>query len=145
MPFRKHFAALIGLLLLLATPAQAGPREDADRVRTLFERTFNAGDWDKLATLFTADAHYFGGVRDELVVGQNAVRAYLTSLPKGLKVTMREHAVVQLEPTVLLSSGYLVVTTPSGGQSGFKMTMVLHNVGGYWLIAQYHAAQMQKQ
>ena len=53
---------------------------------------------------------------------------------------MSDHAVVQIEPTVLLSSGYMVFTRPNGTEALFKVTMVLHNVNSYWLVAGYQAA-----
>jgi uncharacterized protein (TIGR02246 family) len=144
MTFRKS-ALLVASSLLLAASAYAGTRDDAERVRTQLEQAYNAGDWDRVARLFTPNAHYFGSVKDELVVRQEGVRDYVSTLPRGLKLKMEEHTVAQLEPTVMVSSGYVVVTTPSGAQNRLKVTMVLQNMNGHWLIAQYHASRVQKQ
>src|ERR1043166_657420 len=140
----QRLALLVVSSLLLAAPACAGPREDAERVRTQLEQAYNAGDWDRAARLFTPNAQYFGSVKDELVVRQEGVRDYLSTLPRGLKLKMEEHIVAQLEPTVMVSSGYVVVTMSNGTQNALKVTMVLHNMNGYWLIAQYHASRVQK-
>ena len=136
---RRRLWHVVAFIVLLAGPAQAGP-EAADRVRALFEQAFNAADWSRLVTLFTPNAHLFDSGQDELIVGTHALRAYFSRLPRGLKIKMSEHAATQLEPTVLLSSGYIVATRTNGTENFFKVTMVLHNVDGYWLVAQYHAS-----
>jgi hypothetical protein len=132
----------IALLLLALGAAQAGPREDADKVRSLFEQAHNGAEWDRLVTLFTPNVHYFASEQEELVVGQKALREYFATIPRGLKLKMSDHVVLQLAPTVLSSSGYVVRTPADGAADVLKISMVLQNVDGYWLIAQLHASPL---
>ena len=46
--------------LLSISAAKAGPNEDAVAVRATWAQTFNSGDADKIAELYTKDAMMFG-------------------------------------------------------------------------------------
>src|SRR5262249_55922767 len=47
-------------VLLSSSAAKTGPNEDAVAVRATWEQTFNSGDEDKIAALYTRDALMFG-------------------------------------------------------------------------------------
>jgi hypothetical protein len=47
-------------VLLSISAAKAGPNEDAVAVCATWEQTFNSGDADKIAALYTKDAMMFG-------------------------------------------------------------------------------------
>ena len=146
MIFRQHLAPMVALLLLFAgIPASAGPLEEADAVLNRFEQTFNTGNWDAVVALYTKDVHFFGTVEPELVVGSEALRKYFGNLRKGLKVKfVTGSAVLQIEPNVLIISGYQVITGSSGNENVFRSTFVMHKVDGNWLIAQRHVSPMSK-
>ncbi len=145
MAFRQRLAPMVALLLLFAgVPANAGPVEEADAVLSRFEQAYNAANWDGVVALYTKDAHFFGTAQPEMVVGSEALRKYLGNLPKGLKIKFPGNAVIQLEPDVLISSGYHVVTTSSGNENVFRSTFVMHKVDGKWLIAQSHVSVMPR-
>ena len=70
-------------VLLSISAAKAGPNEDAVAVRATWEQTFNSGDADKIAALYTKDAMMFGstaqlftGHRRRAHVFQQVARRY---------------------------------------------------------------------
>ncbi len=144
---RRTVAAFVFLIgLLSAGPAAAGPEEDATAVRRNIEQTFNAKNWDGLIGLYTGAFQYWGVGKSELIVSPDALRAYFSSLSPDLKIEMGEHSVIQIAPDTLLSAGFAVVTSSnrSNPPAVLRLTIVMANVDGRWLIAQYHASLMPK-
>ena len=74
-------------VLLSISAAKAGPNEDAVAVRATWEQTFNSGDADKIAALYTKDAMMFGSTA-HLFTGTDGVRTYFSKLPAGITVKM---------------------------------------------------------
>jgi len=74
-------------VLLSISAAKAGPNEDAVAVRATWEQTFNSGDADKIAALYTKDAMMFGSTA-HLFTGTDGVRTYFSKLPAAIKVKM---------------------------------------------------------
>jgi hypothetical protein len=72
-------------VLLSISPAKPGPNEDAVAVRATWEQTFNSGDADQIATLYTKDAMMFGSTA-QLFTGTDGVHTYFSKLPAGIRV-----------------------------------------------------------
>ena len=64
-------------VLLSISAAKAGPNEDAVAVRATWEQTFNSGDANKIAALYTKDARMFGSTAP-LFTGTDGVRTYFS-------------------------------------------------------------------
>jgi hypothetical protein len=129
--------------VLAATPAVAGPAEDAAAVGTRWTEAFNAGDVSGLVALYTKDALFYGSTAP-LFKGQDGVRMYFSHLPPGLKARMGERSVVAIDSNVILSSGLVEFTRPDGTVAPYRLTLVLVRVGDQWFIAQHHASLVPK-
>jgi uncharacterized protein (TIGR02246 family) len=139
----KSFAGLVLLLVTLCGSAFAGPREDAAAVRAAWAEAFNAADYERVVALYSNDALFYGST-PPLFTGRDGVRSYFSHLPSGLKATMGEHTAVQVAPNVVLSSGLVEFTLPSGAVAPYRLTFALVQVNGQWLIAQHHASPVPK-
>ena len=84
-------------VLLSISAAKAGPNEDAVAVRATWEQTFNSGDADKIAALYTKDAMMFGSTA-HLFTGTDGVRTYFSKLPAGIKVKMGDQQAIAHGP-----------------------------------------------
>jgi hypothetical protein len=145
MAIRRRLAPVAALFLHLAgATANAGPVEEADAVLSRLEQAFNSANWDEVVALYTKDVHFFGTLQAEMVVGSKALRKYYETVPKGAKIKAPSNAVIQLEPNVLISSGYFLVNPGSGNEVVRRSTFVMHKVDGKWLIAQAHVSTMPK-
>ena len=72
-------------ILLENSAAETGPNEDAVAARATWEQTFNSGDADKIAALYTKGAMMFGSTA-QLFAGSDGVRTYFSKLPAGITV-----------------------------------------------------------
>jgi uncharacterized protein (TIGR02246 family) len=108
-----------------------------------WEQAYNAGDADRLVTLYTKDATLFGSSA-QLFSGLEGVRAYFGKLPPGIKTTMGDQQAVAVGPDVLLSSGFANFTLKDGTVIPFRLTLAVVKVNGQWLIAQHHGSPLPK-
>jgi len=132
------------LQVLLSIPAaKAGPNEDAIAVRATWEQTFNSGDADKIATLYTKNAMMFGSTA-QLFTGADGVRMYFSQLPAGTKVKMGEQQAIAHGPDLLFSSGFANFTLSDGTVLPYRLTLALVKVDGKWLVAQHHGSPVPK-
>jgi uncharacterized protein (TIGR02246 family) len=142
----KRFVVILALWAALFscwTAAAAGPLEDAAAIRAQWAEAFNAHDWDRIVTLYTADALFYGS-KAPLFVGQEGVRTYFDHIPPGLTARMGEQTVVSVGPDVVLSSGLVDFIRPDGIAVPYRWTLALVRVGGRWMIAQHHTSPVPK-
>jgi uncharacterized protein (TIGR02246 family) len=141
----KRLALIFALFsaLSFSGTAAAGPLDDAAAVRAQWAEAFNAHDWDKIATLYTGDALFFGSTQP-LFVGQQGVHGYFDHIPPGLTARMGQQSVLAVGPNVLLSSGFVDFIRPDGTAVPYRLTLALVQVGGHWLIAQHHTSPVPK-
>jgi uncharacterized protein (TIGR02246 family) len=125
--------------LLSISAAKAGPNEDAIAVRATWEQTFNSGDADKIAALYTKDAMMFGSTA-QLFTGTDGVRTYFSKLPAGIKVKMGDQQAIAHGPDLLFSSGFADFTLANGTVLPYRLTLALVKVDGKWLVAQHHGS-----
>ena len=130
-------------VLLSISAAKAGPNEDAVAVRAAWEQTFNSGDADKIAALYTKDAMMFGSTA-QLFAGTDGVRTYFSKLPAGIKVKMGDQQAIAHGPDLLFSSGFADFTLANGTVLPYRLTLALVKVDGKWLVAQHHGSPVPK-
>jgi ketosteroid isomerase-like protein len=142
----NKLVAILALMICMLTvhaATAAAPLDDAASVRTQWAEAFNAGNVDKLVSLYTNDALFYGSTAP-LFKGSDGVRTYFSHLPPGLKAQMGEQSVVAVEPNVLLSSGLVDFSLKDGPVASFRLTLALVKVGGQWQIVQHHASLVPK-
>ena len=121
-------------ILLENSAAETGPNEDAVAARATWEQTFNSGDADKIAALYTRDAMMFGSTAP-LFTGTDGVRTYFSKLPAGIKVKMGDQQAIPHGPDLLFSSGFADFTLANGTVLPYRLTLALVKVDGKWLVA----------
>jgi uncharacterized protein (TIGR02246 family) len=126
-------------VLLSISAAKAGPNEDAVAVRATWEQTFNSGDADKIAALYTKDAMMFGSTA-HLFTGTDVFQ----QLPAGIKVKMGDQQAIAHGPDLLFSSGFADFRLADGTVLPYRLTLALVKVDGKWLVAQHHGSPVPK-
>ena len=102
---------------------------------------FNRGDSMALASLYTADAHLFGG-KPDLYAGQARVQAYFDAVPAGPVVSFDPPAVTAPVPdTVCLATVANFARDGEPLPRRFSLTLVRDDDGG-WRIASHHASKL---
>ena len=100
---------------------------------------FNSHDLERHMELYTEDAMLFGSV-DELQDGRDAIRAYFSRRPPGIRVKSYPLPRVRMiTADVAITAGH--VDFADGDQpSPYRMTWVLVRRNGNWRIAQHHGS-----
>jgi len=143
--YRGFVHTLWVVLALAATPAAAGPAEEASAVIDKWLKAFNANDTDAVVKLYTQNAMLFGTSSPYLSEGTDAIRAYFSRLPRsGDKVVFSMLRMMVLDDGAVAGTGYYEFTlaAPDGKLvvSAARFTMVIVKVGNTWLIAQHHSS-----
>ena len=130
---------LLGLFAVL--PTHAAPVDDCLTVRSNQVQAFNDRNWDKLVSTYTTDVHFFGSAANEIIIGADALRSFYLARPTDVKLRLGEHSAVQVASNVVICSGYQVLIV-GNRESVLRVTFVLVNNNGNWLVAQTHASQL---
>lgn len=144
--------ALMSLLLLLCSPALAGPKEDALAAYRSFFEAFTTDNHDQIVRLFAPDALFYGTRSTELVTTPEGIRQYFVSALSGrrgsVKATAFEHTALVLSDTVVAISGKWQSERTSDGKmvtaGPSRNTVIMHRRGDSWLIAQFHNSPTPK-
>ena len=114
-----------------------------EKVQALWAEAFGRQDWASLAALYTDDAQLFGG-KANLFTSREGVRRYFDALPSGAALTAKVGAqhVIQVAPDVVVSAGevYFCRAGALAEPRPHRITLVLANREGQWLIASHHAS-----
>ena len=138
---------LIGVLVLtaaFASPAIAGPEEDALQVVEKWAAAFRASDVDTIVALYAPDALFLGTGSRTVVSRTEEIRQYferalLTDRPRG--------AVLESRSVMTLSDGAVVITgldTTTAVRdsktisSPGRVTFVVARRGTEWKIVHFH-------
>ena len=140
----RTFATL--LLCLCCAPVLAGPKEDALAAYQRFFAAFTNDNQDQIATLFAADALFYGTSSAELVTTPEGVKRYfanaLNSARGNVKATPFEQTALVLSDSVVLVSGKWQSERTLDGKmttaGPLRNTVVMQRRGDRWLIAQFH-------
>jgi uncharacterized protein (TIGR02246 family) len=139
------------LVIMCATSAQAGPKEDAQTAYDGFFSAFTTGNHEQMAGLFAPDALFFGTGSTELVTSHEGVRSYFTRAlagPAAVKATPLGNTALALTDDVVIISGKWQSERTTDGKmvtaGPARNTVVMHKRGGRWLIVQFHNSPTPK-
>jgi uncharacterized protein (TIGR02246 family) len=143
----KHMRIVLPALALitsLASPAYAGPREDALAVVDQWTKAFSMSDVDGVVKLYAPDALFIGTSSKTVVTRPEGIRSYfenaLLSGPPRL-ATLQEREVVVLSDTTVVVTGLDLITGVRDGQPLIlrgRVTFVLGKRGQDWQIVHFH-------
>jgi uncharacterized protein (TIGR02246 family) len=132
----------------LASPAIAGPEEEALQVVQRWAAAFNASDVDAIVALYTPDAMFLGTgsrtvTRSTAEIRQYFERALLTDRPRG--AVLESHSIVAPSDGTVVITGLDSTTAVRDGKtitSPGRVTFVLARRGTDWKIVHFHRSAM---
>ena len=136
------------LTMTIASPALAGPEEDALRVVGKWAAAFNASDVDAILALYAPDAMFLGTGSRAVVLKTEEIRQYferalLTDRPRGAVLDSR--SVMTLSDEAVVITGLDTTTAVRDGKSissPGRVTFVIAKRGADWKIVHFHRSSM---
>jgi uncharacterized protein (TIGR02246 family) len=138
----------LALTLALATPALAGPEEDAMKVVEKWAAAFNASDVDAIMALYAPDALFLGTGSRTVVTAPAGIRQYfeqalLTDRPRGAK--LESHSIMAVSDGSVVITGLDVTTAVRDGKTitnPGRVTFVVARRGADWKIVHFHRSSV---
>jgi hypothetical protein len=147
----KHFLLLLALTLPVAATAQNSSRDAAVQAAgVVYDAFFNAMtnvEMDKVVSLFTDDALFWGTNTTTLATDLEGVAAYFSPLRRnqpGQNIFRPiDFSVVELnQETLLLSGRWEAGPAASETFTPMRISLVLVQRDGLWKIAQFHNSML---
>jgi uncharacterized protein (TIGR02246 family) len=135
--------ALCVLFALAATPAIAGPAEEASAVVDQWAATYSANDRDALVKLYAPDALLLGTTDPVAHRGSDAIRGYFAALEKSdRRNTIREKNVIVLGENAVVVAGFYDFARKEQNYEPRpqRFTFVVVKRDGKWMIAHHHSS-----
>ena len=130
------------LLVLSASPAIAGPAEEANGLVDKWSATYGSNDRDALVKLYAPDAILLGTVSPVISEGTEAITKYFGP-PTGNTNAIRERRTIVLGDNAVVVIGFYEFTRMKDGQpvpGPSRFTMLLTKRDGEWRIAHHHSS-----
>jgi uncharacterized protein (TIGR02246 family) len=127
-----------------ASPASAGPEDDALQVVQKWAAAFNASDVDTIVGLYAPDALFMGTGSRTVVTRTAEIRQYferalLTDRPRG--AVLESHSLMTLSDGAVVITGLDMTTAVRDGKtisSPGRVTFVVAKRGAEWKIVHFH-------
>jgi uncharacterized protein (TIGR02246 family) len=134
----------LALTAVLASPAIAGPEEDALQVVQTWAAAFNASDVDAIVGLYAPDAMFLGTgsrtvVRTTAEIRDYFERALLTDRPRG--AVLESRSIMATADGTVVITGLDMTTAVRDGKtitSPGRVTFVIAKRGTEWKIVHFH-------
>ena len=143
-------AWLCGFLLVaaVASPASAGPEQDALAVVEKWAAAFRASDVDAIVALYAPDAMFLGTGSRTVVLKTAEIRQYferalLTDRPRG--AVLESRSVMALSDGAVVITGLDMTTAVRDGKtinSPGRVTFVVAKRGAEWKIVHFHRSSV---
>jgi uncharacterized protein (TIGR02246 family) len=107
------------LLASLASPAYAGPKEDALAVLDQWTKAFSASDVDGIVKLYAPDALFIGTGSKTVVTRPEGIRSYFENAllrDRPRTATLKEHQIAVLSDTTVVVTGLDLVPACATGR-----------------------------
>jgi uncharacterized protein (TIGR02246 family) len=132
------------LIVALASPALAGPEEEAMAVVQKWAAAFNASNVDAIVALYAPDALFLGTgsrtvVRTPAEIRQYFERALLTDRPRG--AVLESHSIMATSDGTVVITGLDTTTAVRDGKTitnPGRVTFVIAKRGTEWKIVHFH-------
>jgi uncharacterized protein (TIGR02246 family) len=136
------------LTLALASPAMAGPEDEAMKVVERWAAAFNASDVDAIVGLYAPDALFLGTGSRTVVTTPAGIRSYfeqalLTDRPRG--AAPESHSIVVADDGAVVITGLDVTTATRDGQTlrnPGRVTFIVARRGAEWKIVHFHRSSI---
>jgi uncharacterized protein (TIGR02246 family) len=146
MQIRLPFVVSI-TLLLIATGASAGPKEDVAAATIKWGETLGQNDPDKVLALYAPDAVLWGTLSPTVRADRAALRDYFVTAFKvlpSLKVAFGEQ-LIRVYGTTAVNTGYYTFSFVKDGEpktlpARYSFTLVKDEQN--WMIVDHHSSAM---
>jgi len=136
------------LIVALASPALAGPEEEAMQVVQKWAAAFNASNVDAIVALYAPDALFLGTgsrtvVRTPAEIRQYFERALLTDRPRG--AVLESHSIMATSDGTVVITGLDTTTAVRDGKTisnPGRVTFVIARRGAEWKIVRFHRSSV---
>jgi uncharacterized protein (TIGR02246 family) len=140
----RSWTAASVLVVAIASPAVAGPEEDAMTVVQKWAAAFNASDVDAIVSLYAPDALFLGTGSRTVVLDPAGIREYferalLTDRPRGAKLL--SHSMRVMSDNSVVITGLDETTATRDGKTisnPGRVTFVVAKRGSEWKIIHFH-------
>lgn len=140
----RVFVLALTVTAAFASPASAGPEEDAMQVVQKWAAAFNASDVDAIVALYASDALFLGTGSRTVVTEPAGIREYferalLTERPRGARLLSHSSRVLT-DGSVVITGLDETTATRDGktiGNPG-RVTFVVAKRGAEWKIIHFH-------
>jgi uncharacterized protein (TIGR02246 family) len=131
----KRFATLVGLgvALLLASGARADLKAEIETQNAAFRSAFLAGDADKVAALYSADAQVVAPGAP-IASGRAAIAAFWKGAMAGVKDVQLATRAVESQGDLAVEDGTATLTAPDGKQASSRYVVVWKRAQGKWQL-----------
>ena len=145
----RELICACAVVVTFASPALAGPEEDATQIVARWAAAFNASDLEAILALYAPDAVFLGTgsrtvVLDPAEIRQYFERALLTDRPRGAKLLSQTTRVLSDNSVVVV--GLDETTAVRDGKplrSAGRVTFVVSKRdGGEWKIIHFHRSSV---
>jgi uncharacterized protein (TIGR02246 family) len=139
--------ALAIVLISLASPAWAGPKEEVMAATATWARAIGEDDPDKVLPLYAADAVLWGTLSPTVRSEPAAIRDYFVTAFKvlpGLKVAFGEQ-LVRVYGTTAVNTGYYTFSFVKDGETKTlpaRYSFTYLKNGETWMIVDHHSSAM---
>ena len=146
--FVRVWLGVVVITFAIASPALAGPEDDALQVVGKWAAAFNASDVDAIVALYAPDAMFLGTGSRSVVLKAEEIRQYferalLTDRPRGAMLESR--SVMTLSDGAVVVTGLDTTTATRDGKtisSPGRVTFVVARRGADWKIVHFHRSAM---
>ena len=138
------------LVLVLSSPALAGPREDVSAATQMWIDGMNGHDAERVVALYDPEAVLWGTRSASLRDTPDTVRDYfkiLQTVPPSYKVTLGEQR-IRIYGDLAINTGTYTFSEDRDGKAmtrPARFSFVYRNRGGRWLIVDHHSSAMPAQ
>lgn len=140
----RELICACAVVVTFASPALAGPEEDATQIVARWAAAFNASDVDAIVALYAPDALFLGTgsrtvVTDPAGIREYFERALLTDRPRG--AVLESHSAMRLNDEAVLITGLDMTTAIRDGKTitnPGRVTFVVAKRGSEWKIVHFH-------
>ena len=144
----RNSLSTFALIVALASPAIAGPEEEAMEVVKKSAAAFNASNVDASVALYAPDAMFLGTgsravVRTPAEIRQYFERALLTDRPRG--AVLDSHSIMATADGTVVITGLDTTTAVRDGKTVTnpgRVTFVIAKRGTEWKIVHFHRSSV---
>jgi uncharacterized protein (TIGR02246 family) len=143
----KKLLATTMFVMLAATSAVAGEREEVDAAFAEWRSALSGGKAENVVKLYDEDAVLLATLANEPITNQKSRTAYFTTLtakPK-LSAAVNKEFVKLLDDNSAIISGVYTFSFEENGktvQIPARYSFVYEKENGKWMIVQHHSSQM---